>query len=106
MFILKIGGRLVTLRIDPRIYLKKEAAMTDVERQLGERFICSKCKQHRGSVQKLAMSGTGITRLFEVQPYRYAFVSCDHCGYTEIFNLRTLEGKDNLGTILEVLFSD
>ncbi len=80
--------------------------MSEVERQLGERFICSKCKKQGGDVQKLAMSGTGLSRLFEVQPYRYAFVSCGHCGYTEIFNLRTLEGKDNLGTILEVLFSD
>lgn len=80
--------------------------MSEVERQLGERFICSKCKHQGGDVQKLAMSGTGLSRLFEVQPYRYAFVSCGHCGYTEIFNLRTLEGKDNLGTILEVLFSD
>jgi hypothetical protein len=52
------------------------------------------------------MSGTGLSRLLEVQVYRYAFASCHNCGYTEVFNLRTLEGKDNLGTLLEVLFSN
>ena len=57
-------------------------------------------------MQRLAMSGTGLSRLFEVQPYRYAFVSCNNCGYTEVYNLRTLEGKDDLGAFLEILFSD
>ena len=68
--------------------------------------MCAKCKMRTGRVKKLAMSGTGISRLLEIQAYRYAFVSCNHCGYTEVYNLRTLEGKDNLGTILEVLFAD
>jgi len=52
------------------------------------------------------MSGTGLSRLLEIQPYRYVFVSCDNCGYTEIYNLETLAGKDNLGTLLEILFAD
>ena len=52
------------------------------------------------------MSGTGLSRMFEIQAYRYAFVSCKNCGYTEIFNLKILKGKDNLGTILEVIFAD
>ena len=52
------------------------------------------------------MSGTGISRLFEIQKYRYAFVSCGNCGHTEVYNLRTLQGKDNLGTFLEILFAD
>ncbi len=52
------------------------------------------------------MSGTGLSRLFEVQPYRYAFVSCNNCGYTEVYNLSTLQGRDDLGTILDILFAN
>jgi hypothetical protein len=52
------------------------------------------------------MSGTGISRLFEIQPYRYAFASCHNCGYTEIYNLATLEGKDDVGDLLDILFMD
>lgn len=80
--------------------------MKDIEGQLGQSFVCAKCRQHGAQVAKLAMSGTGITRFFDVQPYRYAFVSCKNCGYTEVYNLKILAGKDNPGKILETLFVD
>lgn len=80
--------------------------MADVEQALSNSFRCAKCGAQGAHVERLAMSGTGLSRLFEVQAYRYAFASCHNCGYTEVYNLRTLEGKDNLGTILEVLFSN
>lgn len=80
--------------------------MKNVQDQLAGAFVCPKCLHSGGHVEQLAMSGTGISRLFEIQTYRYAFVSCKNCSYTEIYNLRTLEGKDDVGTILEVLFAD
>ena len=80
--------------------------MGKVEELLASEFVCARCKQHGAHVEKLAMSGTGISRLFEIQPYRYAFVSCTNCGYTEVYNLRMLEGKDNLGNFLDILFMD
>lgn len=80
--------------------------MANVDDLLAQKFACPKC-DHRGAhVERLAMSGTDLSRLFEVQPHRYAFVSCHNCGYTEVFNLRTLEGKDNVGTLLDILFAD
>jgi predicted nucleic-acid-binding Zn-ribbon protein len=80
--------------------------MAQVDEMLAREFACPRC-QHKGAkVERLSMSGTGLSRLFEIQPYRYAFVSCTNCGYTEIFNLRILEGRDDLGTFLEVLFAD
>jgi len=80
--------------------------MAKVEHELAERFVCAKCGSHGAHVEKLAMSGTGLSRMLEIQAHRYAFVSCHNCGYSEVYNLRTLEGKDNLGTLLEVLFMD
>jgi predicted nucleic-acid-binding Zn-ribbon protein len=80
--------------------------MATLEQQLAEAFVCAKCHHHGGHTERLAMSGTGLSRLFEVQPYRYAFVSCNNCGYTEVYNLSVLAGKDNLGNILEILFAD
>lgn len=80
--------------------------MASVEELLSGAFQCQKC-QHRGAhVQRLAMSGTGISRLLEIQPYRYVFASCNHCGYTEVYDLSVLEGKDNLGTFIDALFMD
>lgn len=80
--------------------------MAKIENELAAAFVCSKCLHSGGHVEQLAMSGTGLSRLLEVQTYRYAFVSCKNCGYTEIYNLRTLSGVDNVGTLFEILFAD
>lgn len=80
--------------------------MTQTDQLLAEKFVCSHCDSQHGYVERLAMSGTGLSRLLEIQHHRYAFVSCINCGYTEVFNLKVLEGKDNLGNFLEILFMD
>lgn len=80
--------------------------MATTEARLSEAFHCSKCDQRGAQVERLAMSGTGWSRLFEIQPHRYVFVSCHTCGYTEVYNLTTLEGKDDVGDLLDVIFMD
>ncbi|MBP7459903.1 MAG: hypothetical protein KBA26_01315 [Candidatus Delongbacteria bacterium] len=80
--------------------------MKEVDQKLADAFVCPKCRQRGAHVERLAMSGTGLSRLLEIQSHRYAFASCNNCGYTEVFDLKVLEGKDNLGSILEVLFMD
>lgn len=80
--------------------------MTKVDELLAREFVCARCEQKGAKVERLSMSGTGLSRLFEIQHYRYAFVSCTNCGYTEVYNLRTLEGKDDLGMFLEILFAN
>lgn len=78
----------------------------NVDELLASEFNCGRCGHSGAHVERLAMSGTGISRFLEIQKYRYAFASCKRCGYTEVYNLGVLEGKDNLGTFLEVLFAD
>ena len=79
--------------------------MAQVEEILGGAFRCLRCEHQGGDVQELSMSGTGFSRMFDVQPYRYAFVSCRNCGYTEVYNLDTLRGKDDLGSLMDILFA-
>ena len=71
---------------------------------LAEEFVCARCNQKGAQVERLAMAGTGISRFMDVQRHRYAFASCPNCGYSEVYNLRVLEGKDDLGTFLDVIF--
>ena len=80
--------------------------MSRTEEFLENEFKCPRCENQGAQSERLSMSGTGLSRLFEVQPYRYAFVSCSNCGYTEVSNLKILEGKDDIGTFLEILFAD
>ena len=49
--------------------------MSTVNQMLAEKFVCSKCGQKGAHVEKLAMSGTGISQFLEVQLYRYVFLS-------------------------------
>jgi predicted nucleic-acid-binding Zn-ribbon protein len=80
--------------------------MASITDQLGQAFVCPRCHKKGGTAKKLAMSGTGISRMLEIQPYRYAFVSCTNCGYTEVFNLTILNQRDDLSSFLDVLFMD
>lgn len=76
------------------------------EKILAQEFVCRHCNNQGAHVERLSMSGTGFSRLLEIQPYRYAFVSCTNCGFTEVFNLKILEGKDDLGTFIDILFAN
>lgn len=69
--------------------------MAKAENILAEEFVCARCERQGAHVERLAISGTGFSRMLKIQPYSYAFVSCTNCGYTEVFNLKMLEGKDN-----------
>jgi predicted nucleic-acid-binding Zn-ribbon protein len=52
-------------------------------------FVCSGCRHRGARVERLAISGTAISRLLKLQAHRYAFVSihgwatpkCTTCGY-------------------------
>ena len=79
--------------------------MNDIERQLSARFVCAKCHSKGAEVKSLSMSGTGLSKLLDLQHNRYVFASCSNCGYTEVYNLDILRGsKDSLGNLLDIFF--
>ena len=76
------------------------------DEQLAAVFRCPRCKEQGAVVERLSMTGSGLTRLLDIQPYKYMFVSCQSCGYTEVYNSKILEGKQDQGMdILDILFS-
>lgn len=73
----------------------------DVERKLQAEYICPKCNHQGGVTKELAVNRTGVTML----PDRYIFVSCEHCGFTEIYNAKMLCKQNGVGTdILDLFF--
>jgi len=79
--------------------------MKDVEKEIESRFICVKCRSNGARVKSLAMTGTGLSRLLDLQHNRFTFASCNNCGYTEVYDLDTLRGgKDKVGNILDLIF--
>ena len=79
--------------------------MSDIENEIAARFRCAKCRSTGASVKSVAMTGTGFSKILNFQHNRYVFASCNHCGYTEIYDLDKLSGgKDTVGNILDIMF--
>ena len=79
--------------------------MKNIEKEIESRFICAKCRSNGARVKSLAMTGTGLSRLLDLQHNRFTFASCNNCGYTEVYDLDTLSGgKDKVGNILDLIF--
>ena len=77
-----------------------------VDQLLAQEFSCVRCGRKGSHVERLAMTGAGLSAYLDFRRYPYIFVSCINCGYTEVYNLRTLESKDDPEAFLKALFED
>jgi len=79
--------------------------MNNIEKEIASRFRCTKCRNTGASVKSLAMTGTGASKIFNIQHNRYIVASCNNCGYTEMYDLDKLSGgKDTVRNILDAIF--
>ncbi len=69
-------------------------------------FKCSRCSHTECMTKEVAMTGTGFSKVFDIQHNHFLFVSCYNCGFVEIYNPSILNGKKSgqLGTIMDILF--
>lgn len=69
-------------------------------------FKCTRCNNTECRTKEVAMTGTGMSKLFDIQHNHYLFVSCTNCGFVEIYDPSILNGKKSgqLGTIMDILF--
>ena len=89
---------------DPTFERAEDYQPPHLDAQLASRFVCTKCKNSGASVKRFAATGTGLSKLFDIQHNTFIAVSCSRCGYTEVFNPEILEGKETLGSILDLIF--
>jgi predicted nucleic-acid-binding Zn-ribbon protein len=47
---------------------------------------CPKCGNGSFSSKEVRMTGSGLSRFFDVQTNRFDAVSCEECGYTEFYS--------------------
>lgn len=87
---------------DDRSYVNVQ----DLSQMIENRFHCAKCKGDSCEVNEVAMTGTGLSKLFDVQYNHYLFVSCLDCGFVEVYNPNVLTGKraGSAGTALDIIF--
>ncbi|ELZ28329.1 zinc ribbon domain-containing protein [Halorubrum distributum] len=46
---------------------------------------CPKCGGTEAETDEIATSGTGLTKMFDVQNRSFLVVSCANCGYSELY---------------------
>ncbi|WP_350356219.1 zinc ribbon domain-containing protein [Cohnella hashimotonis] len=82
------------------------AGMSEVAAMLEDRFVCRRCGNNGGVAKQVAMTGTGLSKLWDIQHHHYLFVSCERCGAVEIYDPEMLLGRKpgSLGTALDLLF--
>ncbi|WP_345818439.1 zinc ribbon domain-containing protein [Bacillus licheniformis] len=65
-------------------------------------------REHKGCIkcgstdagQKFATTGTGLSKLFDVQHNRFLVIYCKNCGYSELYNKQS----STAGNILDLFF--
>lgn len=55
---------------------------------------CPKCDHDEVDVGSISTTGSGLSKLFDVQMNNFEVVSCTNCGYTELYRADRSRGGD------------
>lgn len=61
---------------------------------------CMKCGSTDAAKKDVAMTGTGLSKMFDVQHNQFTVVYCKNCGYSEFYNKKSSAGSN----ILDLFF--
>lgn len=64
-----------------------------IEDRIANQFKCSKCGHDECDINEVAMNGTGLSKIFDIEYHHFLYVSCMQCGIVEIYNPNILNGK-------------
>ena len=82
----------------------EDPATATLEEQIVEKFQCVKCTGQTCSVRYISTTGSGLSKLMNVQNNKFLIVTCENCGYSEMYDGRILGAKTGLADFLDVLF--
>lgn len=63
-----------------------------LEEAIQSRYRCAKCGGEDCIVKRVAVTGTGLSKIFDIQHNHYLFVSCEQCGSVDIYDPDVLLG--------------
>ncbi|WP_096155744.1 MULTISPECIES: zinc ribbon domain-containing protein [Bacillus] len=50
---------------------------------------CIKCGHTEAKTKEIATTGTGLSKMFDIQHNKFLVVYCTKCGYSELYNKQT-----------------
>jgi predicted nucleic-acid-binding Zn-ribbon protein len=63
------------------------------------KYTCPKCGGKVCTTGEIRTTGSLLTRLFDIQNRRFSSVTCNHCKYTEFYNMPSKRLTDVLDFI-------
>lgn len=57
---------------------------------------CIKCGHQEAKTKEIATTGTGLSRMFDIQHNKFIVVYCTNCGYSEFYNSETSKASNVL----------
>lgn len=61
---------------------------------------CIKCGSQDAGKKEVAMTGTGLSKMFDIQNNQFIVVYCNSCGYSEFYNKKA----STTSNILDLFF--
>ncbi|MGP4073386.1 zinc ribbon domain-containing protein [Piscibacillus sp. B03] len=61
---------------------------------------CIKCGHTEAGQKEVAMTGTGLSKMFDVQHNKFIVVFCKNCGYSEFYN----KNSSTAGNVVDFFF--
>jgi predicted nucleic-acid-binding Zn-ribbon protein len=76
------------------------------EKNMSKEYECAKCGNTSFETKKIAATGTGLSKLFDIQHNKFGLIICTKCGFVEMYDLKRgskrLDGMD----ILDIFVGD
>ncbi len=63
-------------------------------------FVCPKCGCHEFVQDQFQATGGTMAKLFDIQNKKFITISCEKCGYTEIYRSETSTGANILDFLI------
>ena len=57
---------------------------------------CYKCGSMNAAQKEIAMTGTGLSKMFDIQHNQFIVVYCEDCGYSEFYHKKSSTGSNIL----------
>lgn len=76
-------------RIKGQVLVERRTSMTEKG--------CLKCGSKDAGTKEVAMTGTGLSKIFDVQHNTFIVVYCKKCGYSEFNNKQSSTSSNILG---------
>ena len=61
---------------------------------------CLKCGSKEAGKKEIAMTGTGLSKIFDIQHNTFIVIFCKNCGYFELYNKQS----SRTSNILDLFF--